>query len=332
MMVPVPLRLVLQNIPPFQLNGDASSVPEDVRVEIPLSIIQPQLASGRIAIDSKIFQAAMPENFRDLLVIDTSETAVLLPLQEVLKKLPTAALQMRGDQQEVDSGGSFETPFSIKAKEDAERFKTGEAPVAKQEQLPLIPSEAIESGAKPVVPGPDQGGIAMDKPVVRSPEQSEIELEPAAPAPVVPVKKEKLVEPDLFAAAAAQEKKLDAKEVVIRASALAGVSGCSVTFADGLILAGNLPAEIAVEGLCAMAPSLLQRIKNHMLDTNLGALNALTLQAEKSAFTFFMHGNICLAALHGDTTLAIETRTNLAEMTKELSRIYAQPEPAHVDH
>ena len=273
--IALPLDVVLQNLPAFQLSGSASGVPPEVRIEFPLSLIQPQLATGRVAIPPRTFQAALPAQFRDLVKIDPSETAVLLPLHEVLKNLPTAALQMRDDQVEVEAGEQFETPFSIQAREDAERFKASMAPISKPEEPPPAPAE---------------------------------------PAKI-----------DI-------EEKIDAKKMVTRASALPGVAGCSITFADGLILAGNLPKEIAAEGLCAMAPSLLQRIDKHMLDTGLGSLMGLTLHCAKSAFTFFMHGNICLGALHADGEFSPETQSKLAEMAQKLSRTYAQTEPAHVDH
>lgn len=282
----LPLQPVLQNIPPFQLSGSTASVPDDARISLPLSLIQPQLASGRIAIEPKVFQAALPEQFRDLLVIDTSETPIMLPLQEVLKNLPGAALQMREDQEEAEKGIAFETPFSIKAKEDAARFKVSDAPIAK-------PVVASEPAADDKIDSPSGTGTKIDK------------------------------EP---------EEKLDAKEVVVRASALEGVAGCSVTFSDGLSLAGNLPADVAVEGLCAMAPSLLHRIEQHMLNTKLGALSAMTLHGDKSAVTFFMQGNICLTALHASSELGAEAQGKLAEMARKLSRTYAQPETAHVDH
>jgi predicted regulator of Ras-like GTPase activity (Roadblock/LC7/MglB family) len=271
----LPLDVVLHNMPAFQLTGSASGVPPEARIEFPLSLIQPQLATGRVAIPPRTFQAALPAQFRDLLKIDPSETAVLLPLQEVLKNLPTAALQMRDDQMEVEAGEQFETPFSIQAREDAERFKASMAAVSKPEEPPPAPTESAK-----------------------------IDI----------------------------EEKIDAKQMVTRASALPGVAGCSITFSDGLILAGNLPKEIAAEGLCAMAPSLLQRIDKHMLDTGLGSLTGLTLHCAKSAFTFFMHGNICLGALHADGEFSPETQSKLAEMAKQLSRTYAQTETGHVDH
>ena len=282
------LTAVLGEMPAFQLNGNPSAVPEDVRVEFPLSLIEPQLASGRVVVAPKVLQKAMPEIYRDLLKVDPVETPVSLPLQEILKNLPATLLRMRDDQEEIVLKEKLETPFSIKADEDAKRFRAGAEPV-------------------PKVSGP-------------SPEQAQLED-----------KIDKQGE-ELSAVASAKEEKLDAKSVVARANALPGVAACAITFADGLSLAGNLPAELAAEGLCAVAPSVLQKIDQHMVGVRLGPLKAVTLHAGKSPVTFLMHGNICLAALHAGDELPAQSRNHLATMVEELSRTYSQPEPAHVDH
>jgi predicted regulator of Ras-like GTPase activity (Roadblock/LC7/MglB family) len=201
---------------------------------------------------------------------------------------------MRDDQEEMEKGEQFETPFSIKAKEDAERFKTSDAPIAK----PAVNTSTEEAAA------PASANEETESPAAAATAEPGTEAKPEEAAP---------------------PQKLDAKEVVAGAMALPNVVGCSVTFVDGLILAGKLPDEVAVEGLCAMAPSLLQRIEKHMADTNLGALKSLTLHCEKSGVTFFTQGNICLTALHSQEGLGRETETKLAEMTSELSRTYAQP-------
>ncbi len=283
------LTAVLKEVPAFQLNGNPSAVPEDVRVEFPLSLIEPQLASGRVVVSPKVLQNAMPEIYRALLTVDPVGTPVSLPLQEILKNLPVTVLRMRDDQEEIVLKQTIETPFSIKADEDAKRFHAGAGPVPKVSE--------------------------------QSPEQAQLE--------------EKIDNQgeDLSAVASAKEEKLDAKSVVARANALPGVAACAITFADGLSLAGNLPAELATEGLCAVAPSVLQKIDKHMVLSRLGPLRAVTLHAGKSPVTFLMHGNICLAALHaGGDELPSESRNQLATMVEELSRTYSQPEPAHVDH
>jgi hypothetical protein len=58
----------------------------------------------------------------------------------------------------------------------------------------------------------------------------------------------------------------------------------------------------------------------------------VTLHGAKSPITFFMQENICLTVLHADGGLGSETQEKLAEMAKELSLMYTQPEPTHVDH
>ena len=115
-------------------------------------------------------------------------------------------------------------------------------------------------------------------------------------------------------------------------SALPGVRACAITFSDGLSLAGELPGEIAAEGLSAMAPALVKRIAQHVRETKIGSLVAVTLYASRSAVSFFAQGNICLAAVHAEGSLLAQTRTQIAELVEKLSRVYAQSGTPHVDH
>ena len=271
------LKPLLQNLPAFQLNGDASAVPDDVRLQFSLSLIEPQLAGGRVAVPAKTFQQAIPQMYRQLFVVDASEAPVSLPLEEVLRNLPAAVLKLRDDQEQLPAGKDFETPFSIKAREDAERLDVRTAPVS-------APSEK---------PAPEQ--------------QSGSELDIKG------------------------KKQFDAKQVAAQASRLSGVTACAITFSDGLSLAGNLPPEIAAGGLCAIAPSMLQKLDQHMRETTLGLLTAMTLYSANSGLTFFAKGNICLTALHDGGSLASQTRAQLAELVEKLSRTYAQPETSHVN-
>jgi predicted regulator of Ras-like GTPase activity (Roadblock/LC7/MglB family) len=129
------LKSVLQNVPPFQLNGDLSEVPESVQLQFPLSLVEPQLATGRVVIAARTFYEHIPEPQRALFIVDPAETPVALPLAEVLKNLPDGVLKMRADQEKNSGEADFETPFSIKAKEDAERFQA------------LIPKTSAEGAA-----------------------------------------------------------------------------------------------------------------------------------------------------------------------------------------
>src|SRR5438067_756391 len=280
------LKAVLQNLPAFQLNGDVGTVSNEERLTLPLALIEPQLASGRVSIAPDVFEAALPEKHRGLFQADEVKTPVALPLEEVLKHLPATILKLRDDQEDFAIDTDFETPFSAKAKEDARRFATDKSSTEK------ISDQATE---QPKIDPPSLGYGA------------------AGIAPVA-------------------EKKVDPKEVVAQVSALPGVRACAITFSDGLSLAGELPGEIAAEGLSAMAPALVKRIAQHVRETKIGSLVAVTLYASRSAVSFFAQGNICLAAVHAEGSLLAQTRTQIAELVEKLSRVYAQSETPHVDH
>jgi predicted regulator of Ras-like GTPase activity (Roadblock/LC7/MglB family) len=329
------LQAIMQALPAFQLKDGAETIPADVRVELPLSQVEPQLAGGRVEIPAKTFQAAVPEKYREFFVVDATETPVLLPLQEILKNLPASALKMRADQEVVQAREIIETPFSIKAAEDAKRFS---GPSATGQTLGEVEAEARKTEESPVSKPADAAQKKEEKPAA-APEGSASAAKPEEKAKIKAG--EKVAEPGTAAQPATtgekkteskSEEKNEAKQVVEKASALPGVAACSVTFSDGLSLAGNLPVEVEAEGLCAMAPSLLERIDRHMRDTKLGPLTSMTLHGAKSPVTFFMKGNVCLTVLHAGGDLAAETQDRLAEMAKELSRTYSQPEAVHVDH
>jgi predicted regulator of Ras-like GTPase activity (Roadblock/LC7/MglB family) len=133
-------------------------------------------------------------------------------------------------------------------------------------------------------------------------------------------------------AAPAPAPALDAKSVVAQVCALSGVSACSLCFTDGLSLAGNFPAELGAEAVCAMAPSLVERIEPHLAGTKIGGLKALTLHCANWTLTFLRHANVCLAALHTNGELTEEVRTELSRLLIELSRTYSQTDTSHVDH
>jgi predicted regulator of Ras-like GTPase activity (Roadblock/LC7/MglB family) len=295
--IAVPLKPILQALAPFQLSGDPASVPDDARIELPFALIEPQLAVGRISVTAKVFEASMPAAYRAMFKSGEGAADVSLPLQEVLKNLPTASLRMRDDQVEQEAGSNFATPFSAKAEEDAKRFNVPATPVAKPVVVEAAP--ATEVGAADTAAATEEVSAdtaASDRPF-RTPLQVALET----------------------------DDKLDAKGVVAHINKLPGVKSCAILFGDGLSLAGTLPAELETDGLCAMAPALMQRIENHLVDTKLGALRGMTLSCTKGAITFFMRENLCLGALHANLDLTTETREKLARVVHELSRKYSHP-------
>ena len=331
--ITLPLKPILNALPPFQLTGDISGVPEDATIELPFALVEPQLAAGRISVKPEQFEAALPTEYRSLFSSKDIAAAVVLPLQDVLKNLPAASLRIREDQEEQEKGESFATPFSTTAEEDARRFNVSGAPVAKL-TAEVVPEAPVATAPAPAVaketpatkadaeatparngsaPKTQKAPVAM--PVVAAPETKAVPAPVAAPAPERTTLQELLGTDD----------DLDAKTVAARVEKFDGVKACAIMFSDGLNLAGKLPASIEADGLCAMAPSLLQRIENHMVETKLGALRAMTLSCSEAAVTFFMQDNLCLAALHSKEELASDVRERLARAVRELSKKYSNP-------
>jgi predicted regulator of Ras-like GTPase activity (Roadblock/LC7/MglB family) len=153
------LRNILRNVAPFQLTAPIDSVPESAQIEIPFSIVQPQLSLGRVAISPAQFQAALPEEHRALFKADPAGTPIPLALEDVLQNLPTESLQLRGDQEEPELADAFETPFSQKANEDAARLKVSAGPISRtaagaNAPVPEAAAPAAEAPPPPVPPTP----------------------------------------------------------------------------------------------------------------------------------------------------------------------------------
>jgi hypothetical protein len=285
------LQAVLSELPPFQLNGSPMSVPEDARVEFPSSMIEPQLASGRVTIPARIFERAVPEAYRALFLVDPNETPVTLPLPEIVKQFSDTALRLRADQEEAAVTEKFETPFSLKAEEDAKRFQGG-----KENAQPASAPDGLRRG---------------ERPTPNAQRRTEEKIDPSAGAP-------------------AKAEAIDAKRAIARASGLTGVAGCTISFTDGLSLAGNIPGDLQAEGICSIAPALIDKIDNHLEDTRLGGLVAMSLHCGDSSLTFFKQAKLCLTAWHKNgQDLSAETREQLAQLLQQVSQAY--PEPSHVD-
>src|SRR5437762_6365465 len=311
-MVTLPLRPILASLPPMQVAGDVASVPPDAKISFRMALITPQLASGKVAISPKDFHAALPEQYRGLFLPDAVEAPVPLSLPDVLANLPGDSLRVREDQEVSTHDEMFETPFLAKANEDAERFagRQGTVPVA--------------APAKPEVP-------KAETPKVKAPEVAKAEV-PKVTIPDLQVAQVSIPTTTGETSVTEPAPKFDAKSAIALACALPGIASCSVIFSDGLIIAGNIPDEMHMEGLSAVAPTMLKKLQKHMCETQLGPLSSMTVHGQKSPVTFFGAGDLCLTAVHNGVELSAADRRELGRITQELSRTYPKVETPHVDH
>ncbi len=318
----LPLRPILRGVAPCQMSGPIENVAEEATIELPFAIIQPQLSLGKVSISPAQFHAALPEKLREAFTIEDQTTPIALPLQDVLQHLPDESLKLREDQEAVQVGADFETPFSLKAAEDAVRLQNpGPAAATTKEAVPAQPAPAKSPRPK--------------TPETRLATPSTPRATPAAEAPIAP----KMTKPaaslpkserDPLQLVFDTDEPMDARNVVLHASRLPGVRACAIVFSDGLSLAGNIPAEFKIDPLCAIAPALVKKCQEQMSSENLGTFAGLTLSCTKSAVSFFAEGDICLAALHwAGQEIEIATRTQLSCVTEELARTYTQSPVRH---
>jgi len=330
------LRPILASLPPMQVAGDVGSVPADAKISFQMALIAPQLATGKVVISPKDFHAALPEQYRGLFLHDAVEAPVPLSLPDVLANLPGDSLRVREDQEVATHDEMFETPFSAKAKEDAERFARRQgtvlpaaAPAEPEVAKAEVPKVTIPPQQAPSVARVETAGPRVSK--MPAPKVEAPRVEVSAPVEhfgVIPTAIGEISTPTPAEAPA----KFDAKAAIALACALPGVASCSVIFADGLIIAGNIPQEMHMEGLSALAPTMLKKLQKHMCETQLGPLSCMTVHGERSPVTFFSAGNLCLTAVHNGAELSGESRRELSRITQELSHTYPQVETSHVNH
>lgn len=349
--ISLPLKPILNALPPFQLTGDVKNVPEDARLECSFALVEPQLVSGRVHLQPDEFAAALPEKFRGFFSAKEIAAPVLLPLQDVLANLPGTALRMRDDQEEQERGSNFATPFAATAAEDAKRFKvpagpvekpavslTSEtpAPVKEEPKAKITLTTAPETPASK--PEPDQSELKSDESKAEPKSHIVVEAkpEPALESPkteskplVLPAMKSPKPKPTQGPLRSPLQQEFDTDEplepkaIVTHIEKLAGVKACAIMFDDGLNLAGKLPEAFELDGLCAMAPSLMQRAQNHLLETKLGELRAMTLSCTSASVTFLTHQNLCLAVLHLNGDLSSSVRERLNRIVQELSKTFS---------
>ncbi len=310
--IALPLQEVLQNLPneSLQLRGDQEEIEVTESFETPFSTKAAEDAT-------RMKVAAGPIHKADF------KPAAAAPL------VPAPAAEVAEPESPVKTDSKAEP--TLRAAKVAPKLAPAAGVAAPGASAPVEPEvKPFPIAAAKAVPTPaaeatsPRPGAATPATIERATPATIERAAPATAEPATAVTAEPATRTalqDLFET----DDALDAKAVVAHASRLPGVSACAIVFADGLSLAGNIPAEYQAEGLCAIAPAIVKRLEDQVDGTHLGQLDGVTLFCAKAPISFFAHGNICLAALHSAAEIGSEIRTRLAKTAQELSRIYAQP-------
>ncbi len=171
------LAAILRALPATALGEGMTLVDDSVRITLPFTLIEPQLAQGRVSVPRDQFVAVLPADFRERFESNCELTTIPIPLQEIFQNLPMNALAMREDQIVPEKGPEIPTPFGQKAAEDAQRLQS--EPVAEADAEAIAPEEPV--APTPVDPGVEHIPIVGPEATGLTPIAAT-----AAPTPAIP--------------------------------------------------------------------------------------------------------------------------------------------------
>lgn len=124
--VEIGLRAALRDLGREEVGFDVEAVPDVLRVKLPLSLVVPQLESGRVVVGVEDVVRGVEERIRPAFARAVPGLRVRIPLSELFHNLP---LHVRPGLEPEPEGGmvrQFPTLFSAKATEDRRRIPVPE--------------------------------------------------------------------------------------------------------------------------------------------------------------------------------------------------------------
>jgi hypothetical protein len=122
--VRVALGPIIKNLPPELQPSEpnALATKPGATIELPLDLINSQLANGRVTIPFSTLLKSLPEDLKGHFPKADTAAEVAIPVKEILQDYPQDLLRPRADQEPEEVLPAISTPFTGPAKEDTERF------------------------------------------------------------------------------------------------------------------------------------------------------------------------------------------------------------------
>ena len=117
------LQSILANFPPGLERPSIQALRgTDTEIDLPLELIQSQLAQGRVVVSAATFCKALPNDLKPHFEAIEPSAEIPIPLREIFLRLPEEAIKLRPDQEIDHLEETIQTPFRVHAEEDAKRF------------------------------------------------------------------------------------------------------------------------------------------------------------------------------------------------------------------
>ncbi len=139
------LPQLLMRLDADALGIEPTTVPLSGQIQVPLSLVKPQLTTGRVSLSVAQLMQYSDQISKPILSAANPGVQVTLPLKDVFRQLPADVLQSRQRPAQPQEDSDIETPFSEGARQDAEQ--SVDVAVAKQvearQKEPETDAEAV---------------------------------------------------------------------------------------------------------------------------------------------------------------------------------------------
>jgi hypothetical protein len=292
--VRVALGPIIKNLPselqPSDPNGLVNK--PGATIELPLELINSQLANGRVTIPYSTLLKSLPEDLRKQFPQADTAAEVAVPVKEILQDYPQDLLRPRADQEPAEVLPAIATPFTNPAKEDTERF--AHAPEETEPEKVATDSHQLELIEHPATPSELPQAVPQEAPVAE--EQRDTAKAPLADEK--PTAEQKRV-PNFSALQSVflTDEPLDLKKVVQKVGEFPGVNSALFFAADGS-LEGE-PEKLgltqsAVQLLSSLAQEVGQRVEN----LGFGQIETTTLGWKRELVSVFTRGESGFVVRH----------------------------------
>lgn len=298
--VRIALAPILKSLPPELQPSEPEALANapGATVELPVELISPQLATGKVTIPFSTFLSSLPEEARAHFPQADPTAEVPIPIKEILQDYPHDLLRPRPDQEPEEVVPSIPTPFTAPAREDTERFS--KLPVETQTELPSdsrqlgLLEQAETPSQTPPPPVAHETPVTAETPIAaQSPVTEEMTVAEEKPAA------EHKSAPDFSALQSVflTDEELDLNKVVQKVGELPGVNSALFFAADG-----SLQGEPEKLGLTQSSVHLLSTLSHEIGQRvgglGLGQIETFTLGWKRELVSVFTRGESGFVVRH----------------------------------
>ena len=282
--VRVALAPIIKNLPSELQPSDPNALANKpgATIELPLGLINSQLANGRVTIPFSTLLKSLPEDARRQFPRADTAAEVAIPVKEILQDYPQDLLRPRADQEPEEALPAIATPFTGPAKEDTERFdhapEEPETVASDSHQLELIEHPATSSEApQPVSQEPPVSEEKRD--AVETPASEE---KPAG---------EQKPEPNFSALQSVflTDEPLDLNKVVQKVGEFPGIHSALFFAADGS-LEGEPEKLGLTQSSVQLLSSLTHEVGQRVENLGFGQIETVTLGWKRELVSVFTRG------------------------------------------